>query len=91
MIKILLTEEQARAIWLNADGWMDAAGACKDGLSQSDMAALQNLCDQITAGLKAPSANAERMRQYRAAETPEQAAERRRKNAERMRARRAAK
>lgn len=52
---------------------------------------VKKLISEHEANAAVRTVNAERMRQYRAAETPEQAAERRRKNAERMRARRAAK
>ncbi|UVX30821.1 hypothetical protein S8a_00002 [Klebsiella phage VLCpiS8a] len=52
---------------------------------------VQALVDAHNANSKARQSNTERMRKVRAAETTEQANERRRKNAERMRAKRAGK
>lgn len=50
-ITVRLTPEQARLVFLNADGWIDA-GSCKDGLEPDEKDALHELCDQILTGLK---------------------------------------
>ena len=47
---IRLTPAQARLVFLNADGWLDA-GACEDGLRPDEREALNSLCDQILARL----------------------------------------
>lgn len=49
-IVIRLTPAQAKLVFLNADGWIDA-GACEDGLRPDEREALNCLCDQILAKL----------------------------------------
>lgn len=51
MVTIRLTEDEARHVFMNADGWLDA-GACKDGLEPDEQAALNKLCDQINRKLR---------------------------------------
>lgn len=45
-ITVRLSPENARLLFLNADGWLDA-GACEDGLEPDEKAALRSTCDQI--------------------------------------------
>lgn len=50
-VVIRLTPEEAKHVWLNADGWIDA-GACQDGLSEGERSALLKLCEQILKQIK---------------------------------------
>jgi hypothetical protein len=49
-VTIRLTPDQASLLYLNIDGWMDA-GACEDGMTKDERAALSEACDQIIKGL----------------------------------------
>lgn len=46
MVTLKLTDEEARLIYANADGWLDA-GAGDGGLTQPEKDALRKLCDLI--------------------------------------------
>jgi hypothetical protein len=50
-ITIKLDQEEARLLWLNIDGWMDA-GACEGGLEPAEERALQKACDQLVEQLE---------------------------------------
>ena len=51
MVSIRLTEDEARYVFMNTDGWLDA-GACDGGLEADERAALHKLCDQINRKLR---------------------------------------
>jgi hypothetical protein len=46
MVKILLSEKNARLLAQNIDGWSDA-GACEGGLTPDERKALNSIYDQI--------------------------------------------
>jgi hypothetical protein len=62
MVTIKLTEKQARLVWQNADGWLDA-GACKDGLTPDEDNALHRLSEQISAQIHGSSRRTESFRE----------------------------
>lgn len=54
MVKILLSEKNARHVAMNIDGWMDA-GACKGGLEPDERKALRSTFQQIMRQVVKPS------------------------------------
>jgi hypothetical protein len=46
MVTIRLTDEEAKLVAQNVDGWIDA-GSCEGGLTASEKDALNKLYDQI--------------------------------------------
>jgi len=45
-ITIRLSPNDAKLLWRNIDGWLDA-GACEDGLEPDEHAALHSAADQL--------------------------------------------